>query len=78
VSIEIRYGGRTTPRERLCHKFQSPQQPSHDDTRDVWDEDLNFALCQYFVELHGGIIQAKSGENAFSLFLPLTQKHEPS
>jgi K+-sensing histidine kinase KdpD len=81
VFIEIRYGRHTTPQERLYHTFQSPQEPSHEDTSGVRDEDLNFALCQYFVELHGGVIQAKNEEkeaNAFSLFLPFTQRHKPS
>ena len=50
---------------------QPLREPKHDDTGDAWDEDLSFALCKYFVELHGGVIQAKREENeanAFSIF----------
>lgn len=73
VLIDIHYGRPAIPPERQYHMSQPLREPKHDDTGDAWDEDLSFALCKYFVELHGGVIQAKREENeanAFSIFFP--------
>ncbi|MBM4451780.1 MAG: hypothetical protein FJ013_05605 [Chloroflexi bacterium] len=83
VLIDIHYGKPATlPEEQcgICHLFHEPRR---DDTSSTCDENLNFVLCKYFVELHGGVIQAKKGgnkNNAFSVFFPLQlqQRHAPS
>ncbi|MBM3149785.1 MAG: HAMP domain-containing histidine kinase, partial [Chloroflexi bacterium] len=81
VLIDIHYGTPATSPEEQCNVYQTSHDPGHDYTSSNCDEDLNFTLCKYFVELHGGAIQAKRGENeanTFSVFFPFQQGHRPS